>query len=64
MNFLGDATEENFVFAQMSPDVLLDISKKLKPKHSSGPDNISSSLLKKILPIIVKPVCHLFNLSL
>ena len=37
---------------------------KLKPKNSSGPDHISSKLLKKILPIIINPLCHIFNLSL
>lgn len=48
----------------MSPGVLMDIAKDLKPKCSTGPDGISSKLLKIILPIIIKPVCHLFNLSL
>ena len=63
IDFLGPALEETFVFAQMSPEVLMDIAKDLKPKCSTGPDGISSKLLKIILPIIIKPVCHLFNLS-
>ena len=37
---------------------------KLKPKTSSGPDSISSKLLKAMIPYIISPVCHLFNLSL
>ena len=42
----------------------MDIVGKFKPKNSAGPDHISTKLLKRILPIIIKPVCHLFNLSL
>lgn len=36
----------------------------MKGKSSAGADHISSKLLKKILPINISPVCHLFNLSL
>ena len=36
---------------------------KLKNKNSSGPDNISTNLLKSIMPSIMGPICHLFNLS-
>ena len=45
-------------------DTLVKIISKLKTKNSSGPDNISSKLLKVILPTISTPLCHLFNLSL
>ena len=40
------------------------MAKKLKPKTSAGPDAISSKLLKLMLPHIISPVCHIFNLSL
>ena len=36
----------------------------MKPKMSSGPDKISSRLLKDIFPIIAVPLRHVFNLSL
>ena len=36
---------------------------KLKPKLSSGPDNISTKLLKQMIPVIMVPLVHLFNLS-
>ena len=42
---------------------MLDIASKIKSKNSCGPDNISSRLLKEILPIIADPLCYLFNLS-
>ena len=35
----------------------------VKTKNSSGPDKISSNLLKSIMPVIMTPICHLFNLS-
>ena len=47
----------------MTPELLNEAASKLKNKSSYGPDNISSKLLKKILPIVVNPLCHLFNLS-
>ena len=36
---------------------------KLKPKKSSGEDNISMFLLKEIANEIINPLIHLFNLS-
>ena len=38
--------------------------KKLPPKNSSGHDNIGNTLLKKISDAIIKPLHHIFNLSL
>ena len=35
----------------------------MKNKTSCGPDGISSKLLKLIMPQILTPLCHLFNLS-
>lgn len=63
-NYLKNEIEENFTFAKITKKTILEIGGQLKPKHSSGHDNISSNLLKIILPDIVNPVCHLFNLSI
>ena len=63
-SFLGPQTEEKFIFSTVTHDTLLKIVTKLKSKNSSGPDNISTKLLKLILPTISTPLCHLFNLSL
>ena len=46
----------------MSCKVTMAMS-KLKPKTSSGKDNISTKLLKEIIESIVYPIAHLFNLS-
>lgn len=62
--FLGERVVNNFVFAPVTPPLLQDIVNKLKPKKSTGTDNISTKLLKEILPIITIPLCHIYNLSL
>ena len=62
--FLGTPISENFIFNHVTSKMIIDMAGKLKPKNSSGPDHISSKLLKKILPIIINPLCHIFNLSL
>ena len=45
----------------MTPGIINDALNKLKSKNSSGPDKIST--LKSIIPIIMGPICHLFDLS-
>ena len=62
--FLGPQNEEMFIFSTVTHDTLVKIISKLKMKNSAGPDNISTKLLKVILPTISIPLCHLFNLSL
>ena len=44
-------------------EFLTIIQTKLKPKFSSGYDNIPSYLLKKIIEIIAEPLLHLVNIS-
>ena len=36
----------------MTPDIINDALSKLKNENSSGPDNISTNLLKSIMPIV------------
>ena len=62
--YLKNKIDEDFVFSRVTPDLLEKVAKQLKPKTSAGLDNISSKQLKDILPIIVEPICHIFNLSL
>ena len=61
---MGAIVEEDFIFTKVTPLILTEIAGKLKGKNSAGADNISSKLLKIILPTIITPLCHLFNLSL
>ena len=62
--FMGERVVTDFVFAPLTPQVLCKIANRMKPKTSCGADFISSKLLKEILPIIIEPLCHIFNLSL
>ena len=61
--FMGSRIVQEFVFSRVTPNTLLQVAQNLKPKSSWGPDNISSRLLKEILPIIATPLCYLYNLS-
>ena len=63
IKYLCEPSERNFVFANISPEIILETVRKLKPKNSSGKNNISTKLLKKIIESIVYPIAHLFNLS-
>ena len=62
-SFLGNPEPDTFMFSHVHQKLILEICSKLKPKASSGPDLISSKLLKTIMPIIVETFCHLINLS-
>ena len=63
-DFLGDQYDEEFNFQEVNSFIINITLSKLKSKSSVGNDNISMKLLKEIMPIIVKPIIHLFNLSL
>lgn len=62
--FLGPGSEVNFVFSPLSHDDLEAVMKTIKPKNSSGPDKISSKIIKEIFPAISIPLRYLINLSL
>ena len=62
-DFLKNPVDESFVFKTFNRVDILEMGAQLKPKNSSGIDNISSKQLKEILPSIVNPVTHIFNLS-
>ena len=62
-SYLSDPITEIFIFANVTPTMISNTLSKLKSKSSSGADNISTVLLKDIIPIIILPVTHLFNLS-
>ena len=62
--FLKNRVEEKFVFTSVTPELILEVGNSLKPKNSSGIDNISTKHLKLMLPVISLPLSHVFNLSL
>ena len=57
-------TDKIFKFEKVTEEHVKEIFKQLKPKTSSGPDQISSKILKTISEKIITPITHLLNLSL
>jgi hypothetical protein len=62
-HYMPPPTPQNFVFANVTQDLILETLAKLKPKNSLGGDNISTKLLKYIISPIAPTLTHLFNLS-
>ena len=60
---MGEPEPDNFHFSHVHPTLIMKLCSKLKPKTSSGPDHISTKVLKIIIPFILDPFCHLLNLS-
>lgn len=61
--FMSPPIDHNFIFQNITADIIYSTLSKLKPKNSSSHDNISTKLLIQIMPCIISPVVHLFNLS-
>ena len=53
----------NFYMSPVAPKELEFILKKLKPKSSSGHDDISTKLMKETMCLISSPLSHIFNQS-
>lgn len=63
-DYMGEPTDQLFVFQNITEDLIYQTLSKLQPKKSSSHDNISTKLLIEIMPCIIFPIIHLFNLSL
>ena len=61
--YLNEPCNENFVFANVNHEIITAALSKLQSKNSSGPDKISTNILKFAAPNILDPLTHLFNLS-
>lgn len=55
---------KNFFLGPITPGDIINTASKLKPKQSTGQDNISNKLLKNTIEEISVPLTHIFNLSL
>ncbi len=56
---------KNSLFLNPVTDVeILQLVAKVKPKKSKGHDELDMCLIKKLIPYIVVPLKHIFNLSL
>ena len=63
-DYMGEPTDQHFVFQNITEDIIYQTLSKLQPKKSSSHDNISTKLLVEIMPCIIFPIIHIFNLSL
>ena len=57
--YLSTSVDTNFVFANVTPKTISETLSLLKSKISCGKDNISTKLLKAIMPYIISPVVHM-----
>ena len=56
---------KNSLFLNPVTDVeILQLVAKVKPKKSKGHDELDMCLIRKLIPYIVVPLKHIFNLSL
>ena len=62
--YLSNPIKQNFIFANVTPETIFETLSLLKSKVSCGKDNISTKLLKDIMPSVIFPVFYLFNLYL
>ena len=62
--FLENRIPNSIFFDAVLETEVLDLVKNLKSKKSAGHDGLSNSCLIEIIPDIVKPLTHIFNLSL
>ena len=61
--YLGQPITKSIFLEPTNETEILSISEKLKPKLSSGHDNISSKLLKATMNNIAQPLTHIINQS-
>ena len=54
---------EIFTFCKVTEELVLKFLGGMQSKCSQGPDGISAKLLKLIIPHILSPLTHCFNLS-
>lgn len=63
-SFMPQPLAHSFFLGPVAPSEVLNFTKKLKPKLSSGHDNISNKLLKETIDDILVPMTHIINQSL
>ena len=59
--YLNKQIDSRFIFSILSESEVLEITKNLNPKRSSGHDNISTNLLIQIIRPILSPITSILN---
>ena len=62
-SFMPNHNESTIFLDPVTPEDILAITKKLKPKTSYGADGISTKLLAMTIDKIVGPITHIINLT-
>ena len=63
-NYLNQKVEESIFLNPVTDEEIIEIVKDAKTKYSKDHDSIDMSLVKLVIPYIVKPLKHIFNISL
>ena len=63
-DYMGQQCPNSMFINPVSEDEVVNIIKSCKPKHSKDCDDINMYVLSKVTDQIVKPLVHIFNLSL
>ena len=63
-NYLNQKVEESIFLNPVTDEEIIEIVKDAKTKYSKDHDSIDMSLVKLVIPFIVKPLKHIFNNSL
>jgi len=63
-DYMSDIVEGSIYLNPTDENEVFNIVNEAKNKYSCGHDNISMNLVKSIIGVILKPLVHIFNLSL
>ena len=61
--FMNDALVKSLFLQKVTPSEIFTVVSKFKNKTSCGYDNISMSVIKKVIHTIVQPLVHIYNTS-
>ena len=56
--------QRSLIIRPVTEQEIINITQKIKNKHSSGDDEIPTSLIRQIIPAITKVLCYILNNSL
>ncbi len=63
-SYMPKPVASSFFLGPVVPSDIVNVINKLKPKLSSGHDNISTKLMKETINNIIEPITHIINQSL
>ena len=61
--YLKGSYQKNIFLTPVTPHEVIKTTKSLKPKNSTGYDNVSTKLLQNVIEDIAYPFCHVINQS-